>query len=66
MTASPLVCRRWELESATDAWQIPRTELELGQELGHGFFGTVNKGIWRNQVVTVSDHYVYQSVHFDI
>ena len=27
-----------------------RNELELGKELGHGFFGEVNKAIWRSEL----------------
>ena len=46
--------RRWEVEETADSWQLPRSELELGEELGHGFFGTVNRGLWRHQVQGVA------------
>ena len=42
--------RSWEIESQADKWMIPREELSVGAELGHGFFGSVHRGVWREEM----------------
>ena len=42
--------RTWEIESQADKWTIPRAELSLGPELGHGYFGSVHRGVWREEL----------------
>ena len=42
--------RSWEIESQADKWMIPREELSLGPELGHGYFGSVHRGVWREEL----------------
>ena len=44
------VLRSWELELQEDKWMIPREELVLGVELGHGYFGSVHRGVWRQSL----------------
>ena len=39
-----------ELYSCINQRIIFRDELELGVELGHGYFGAVHRGIWRKEV----------------
>jgi len=48
-TAEPALVRGWELECQPDAWMVPRDELELGSELGHGYFGEVSRAVWRGE-----------------
>ena len=44
------VLRSWEIQVQADRWMVPREELVLGVELGHGYFGSVHKGVWRQNM----------------